>query len=288
MTITALIINWNGQNYISDTISRLLTQSPDLKVTVIDNASTDDSAKIISRQFPGVELVSPPQHLSFSECLNFGFSRSVARGSIYTWLVGSDVLVEDNCLKNLLELGEKYGDVGMVCSKIYVVPNKDRLIYYAGGIMDWFNLRPVNRGQGQVDAGQFEHDVETDFVLPLSTLIKTRILTEVGILDPAYFADYDWLDFCYKCRRAGWRLMYASQSHVGYQNLQEPDFPDSIKEYFIDRNQLLFGLRHGPFYTKFSLLKNAFHEYFFGRPWQRRAVLDFFTGNFGRGSYQPE
>jgi GT2 family glycosyltransferase len=286
MTVTILIINWNGANYIKETLSRLLSQPGNVKVLIIDNGSEDDSVNVISQNFPQFKLIANPQHLSFTECLNYGLSQAVSTGSEYIWLINPDMLVEDNSLKELIEIGDKYKDVGMISSKIYVYPNKDNLIYYAGGIMDWFNLRPVNRGQGQIDAGQFEHDVETDFVLPLSVLIKNRIINEVGLLDPAYFYGYDWLDYCFKIKRYAWRMMYSCQSHVWYSAVKEEELSPTIKEYYTIRNQLLFGLRHGPFYTKFTLLKNAFHQYFFGRPWQRRAVLDFFTGNFGRGSYQ--
>jgi GT2 family glycosyltransferase len=287
MTITALIINWNGQSYIKDTLERITGLSLLSKIIVIENASDDNSAGIISQTFPKIQLVSNTQHLSFTECINYGLTEAFNKGSEYIWLLGSDVLVEENSLKNLVEIADKYKDVGMISSKVFVYPNKDAVIYYAGGIMDWYHLMPTHRGQGQIDAGQFEHDVETDFVLPLSTLINSRVIKEVGLLDPAYFSQYDWLDYCYKLKYHSWRLMYSCQSHVWFRNLQEIELPGTITEYFTVRNQLLFGLRYAPFYTKYSLIKNAFHQYFFGHPWQRRAVLDFFTGNFGRGSYQP-
>jgi GT2 family glycosyltransferase len=288
MNVTILIINQNGQEFILDTLDKISEFYSNLDVLIVDNASGDKSTEIISQKYPQIEIVSNPSHLSYSESLNVGFTRIMTKPSEYIWLVGSDVLVDVNSLKYLMELAEKYKDVGMVSSKIYDYPDRDHKIYFAGGIMDWNIINPVNRGQGQIDVGQFEHDIETDFVLPYSTLIKCRVIKEVGFLDTVYYDKFDWLDYCFKNRRLIWRLMYSCQSHVWIRQKNNDDLPIFIKEYFSIRNSLLLGLRFGPAYTKFSLIKDAFHQYFFGTPWQRRAVLDFFTGNFGRGSYQME
>lgn len=288
MTVTVLIINWNGRDYLSETLKKLPEVSETFRVLIVDNASEDDSVEFIRHEFPRVQLVANSTFLSFAENLNIGLSQATNSGSEYIWLLGSDVVVDDNSLKYLLELADKYKDVGMISSKVYVYGNKDRKIHYAGGIMDWYTLLPQNRGQEQVDVGQFEHDIETDFAAPISTLIKSRVVKEVGLVDQSYYEGFDWLDYCYKLRRFSWRLMFSCQSHVWYRQKYKNDLPIFIKDYFSIRNSLLFGLRYGPALTKLSLIKNAFRQYFFGTPWQRRAVLDFFTGNFGRGSYQTE
>lgn len=288
MTVTILVINCNGQHYICDTLDKLPKISPDLNIMVVDNASDDNSVELISQKFPYIKLIHSADRVSFAQSLNLGLASATELGTEYIWLISADVLVEDNTLKYLLELSEKYKDVGMVASKIYLYGNKDRKIYYAGGIMDWFTIHPVNRGQDQIDVGQFEHDIETDFVLPYSTLIKTRVIREVGLIDLSYYEGFDWLDYCFKLKRLTWRLMYSCQSHGWVRNKIKNDLPVFIKGYFYIRNRLLLGLRFGPLYTKFSLMKDAFHQYFFGSPWERRAVLDFFTGNFGKGSYQAD
>ena len=80
--------------------------------------------------------------------------------------------------------------------------------------------------------------------------------------------------------------MYICQSVVWHANAQSTGVGSSLQDYYITRNRLLFGLRYAPLRTKLSLVKQSLNLYLSGRPWQRRAVLDYYTNNLGAGSYQ--
>ena len=81
--------------------------------------------------------------------------------------------------------------------------------------------------------------------------------------------------------------MYIPESIAWHANAQATGIGSDLQDYYITRNRLYFGLRHAPLYTKLLLLKQSIRLYFYGRPWQKRAVLDFYTGKLGAGSYQP-
>jgi len=57
-SVAVVIVNYNGARYIESCLTALQKQSvqPD-RILVIDNASTDQSANLVARQFPEVELV---------------------------------------------------------------------------------------------------------------------------------------------------------------------------------------------------------------------------------------
>jgi len=76
--VTAVVLNWNGQGVVGDCLRSLQAQDwPALEILVVDNASTDGSAEMIRRQFPGVRLQVNAENLGFGGGNNVGINLAV-------------------------------------------------------------------------------------------------------------------------------------------------------------------------------------------------------------------
>lgn len=302
MKVCVIVLNWNGREYIGDclkSLSNLKMDKHEIEIIVIDNASSDDSVDFIKQAFPGVTLLLNSENLGYAEGNNVGLRLSLSKKADFSWIVNPDIQVSPDAFLALFETAQKYPQAGIFGSKIYFAPgfefHKDRykkddlgkVIWYAGGQMDWANLIASHRGVDEVDKGQFDYDTETDFVTGASLFVRNKVLDQIGILDPAYFLYYEENDFCQRAKKYNWKLMLASQSLVWHANALATGLGSALQDYYIARNRLIFGFRYAPMRTKLALLKEAVRLYFSGRPWQRRGVLDYFTGNLGAGSYQP-
>ncbi|KKU58466.1 MAG: Glycosyl transferase family 2, partial [Candidatus Amesbacteria bacterium GW2011_GWA2_47_11b] len=112
-----------------------------------------------------------------------------------------------------------------------------------------------------------------------------QVLEQIGLIDPKYFLYYEETDLCVRASRAGWKLYYVPESIVWHRVGQASGIGSPLADYYTTRNRLLFGLRWAPPRTKLALFRQSLQHLVSGRPWQRKGVVDFYLGRFGRGSY---
>ncbi|MEK9201182.1 MAG: glycosyltransferase family 2 protein [Patescibacteria group bacterium] len=300
MLISAVVLNWNGQEYIEDcltSLSLLQTGDHQLKVIVVDNGSTDASVDLIKKKFPDSTLIETRENLGYAEGNNVGIRLALENQSDYIWIINPDIKLAPDALISLIHASAKNPQYGIFGSKIYFFPGfefhkkdyakKDlgKVIWYAGGLMDWKNLIANHRGVDQIDTGQYDDQKETDFVTGASMFIKSQVIRDVGLLDAKYFLYFEENDFCQGARKIGWRLLYVPESVAWHKNAQATGVGSPLQDYYIARNRMLFGLRHAPIHTKLALVKESLSLLSGGRPWQKQGIKDFYLGRFGKGSY---
>lgn len=98
--VRIVVLNYNGAGRVERCLERLLgTRYPDLRVTVVDNASSDGSQATVEQAFPEVELIENGANLGFSR----GNNRAL-RGATepYLGLLNPDTEVEPDWLQPLV------------------------------------------------------------------------------------------------------------------------------------------------------------------------------------------
>jgi GT2 family glycosyltransferase len=74
--VSAVLVTWNRRDDLRDTLDRLLACGyPALEIIVCDNASTDGTAGMVRRDYPGVVLIEMPQNVGIG-ANNAGFARA--------------------------------------------------------------------------------------------------------------------------------------------------------------------------------------------------------------------
>ncbi len=301
MTICSIILNWNGSKYISDTIESLLkvdSTGVNHQIIVVDNNSTDDSVTLIKNKFPQIRLLQNPINLGFAAGNNRGINYAISQNCDYIWIINSDISVAPDTLQKLLEGTKKYPLAGIYGAKIYFAPGYEyqknrylpnqlgKVIWYAGGIIDWKNVLASHRGVDEVDKGQYEYDLETDFITGAVMLIKKSTLESLHGFDPDYCFYFEENDLCQRAKKMGSRLMFIASAHAWHQNAQSTGMGSPLQDYFLTRNRLLFGMKYAPLRTKFALIREAKRLQSTGREWQKKAINDFFSRRFGAGSFE--
>ena len=74
--ITLIITNWNGSDLLKECLPTVLKaveydQDHLYEIMVIDDCSTDDSLKILAKNFPKIRVEKTPQNLGFQEANNY-------------------------------------------------------------------------------------------------------------------------------------------------------------------------------------------------------------------------
>lgn len=208
-SVTVLVLNFNGRKYLKECLNSLLaTDYPCLKIIVIDNGSTDGSAEFIRSNYPNVKVIKHDH--------NYGYARAynVVIGAIqseYIALLNNDVLVEPNWLKELLPYAAN-DDIAAVTPKMKFLHDKT-LINAAGGSCDLYGVG-WNRGNGEVDTGQYDVVQEVFYGNGGALLIKKRVWCEIGPFDERYFMYGEDLDWCWRARLKGYKIIYVPYAEV--------------------------------------------------------------------------
>jgi GT2 family glycosyltransferase len=217
-SVAIVILNWNGRKYLEQFLPSILSSTyHSYKVVVADNASTDDSLQFLRSQFPQVEIIVHKQNLGYAQGYNEALRHVEAK---YFVLLNSDVEVEPGWLEPVVELMEANPRIAACQPKILQHSNR-QLFEYAGAAGGWLDKFGYPFARGRVfdycesDSGQYDTAEPIFWASGAAMFVRAGLFSEVGGLDPFFFAHQEEIDFCWRLQRAG-HAIYACPSSVVY------------------------------------------------------------------------
>ena len=115
------------------------------------------------------------------------------------------------------------------------------MIWSAGGSIDWRAGQTRMIGIGDYDTGQFGTEPrDVDFLTGCALLIRKTVLQQVGLLDDRFFAYYEDAEWCWRARRAGFRVVHVPQSRIWHKISPQVREASPQVHYYMTRNRLLF------------------------------------------------
>ena len=299
--IFVTILNFNGNKDTHECLQSLEAinkEDFDLSVVVVDNASKEKFAENKKYQKFILKIIRSEKNLGFAGGQNLGIKHALENGADYVVVLNNDVILDKNLISELLKTFQEEKDCGIVSPKIYFSKghefHKDRyleselgkVIWYAGGKMDWGNILASHRGVDEVDKGLYEKVEQTDFASGCCEMIKRDVLEKVGLFDERYFLYYEDNDLSQRAKKMGFKVFYQPKGILWHLNAGSTGGSgSSLHDYYITRNRLLFGFGYSSLRTKIALIKESFRIMLTGRSWQKKGVLDFYLRRFRKGSY---
>jgi len=206
-----------------------------LQVIVVDNASSDGSAKMVQEQFPNVRLVVNRSNRGFPAANNQGIA--VADGR-YVLLLNPDTEIKAHALTRLVDFGDQHPDVGIIGPQLLnpdgsVQSSRRRYPTLATAFLEstWLQPAITDLQSHRVAAGltaPLHHvlqryyvsdqpdDViqDVDWITGAAMFARGEVIDEVGLMDEGFFMYSEELDWCRRFREAGWRVVYLPTAQV--------------------------------------------------------------------------
>lgn len=295
--ITLVTVDFNNHedtNNCLDSLQKLDTEGIDLSIIVVDNAS---KIPFNSPKKSNVHTIRTVANFGFTGGNNVGIQHALNNGAEYVVLLNNDTIVDKNLLQELLKGFGHSQNVGIVCPKIYFAKGheyhkekytdkeKGKVIWYAGGSIDWQNVFIKHRGVDEVDEGQYDKLEITQFATGCCLMIKKEVLEKVGMFDDTYYLYFEDGDLSERVKRAGYRIVFQPKAILWHINAGSSGSGSNLHDYFLTRNRMIFGMRYAPFRTKIALTRESFSLFRNGRQWQKIAIKDYYLKNFKRGSF---
>lgn len=298
-----VILNWKRPDETLESlgsVGQLSTSGYKLNVVVVDNGSKENSykkLKDIILKNADYKLIRNQNNLGYAGGMNVGIRYSLNEKADYVVLLNNDTLLDKEMVVELLKTAQENKKTGILCPKIYFNKGyefyKDRykdselgkVIWYAGGIIDWANVYGKNRGVDEVDKGQYNKVEDTDFATGNCMFIRSDVLRQNGLFDEKYFMYLEDVDLCVRYKKAGWSILYSPNAVMWHKVAQSSGIGSELNDYFITRNRMYFGLKYAPIRSRCALMRESLKLLFAGRKWQKIGIKDFYLNRFGKGSW---
>lgn len=243
MKISVIILCWNGEEFIGPCLEALLAQADQsVEVMVVDNASIDSSVSLIRQYESKVRLIQNDFNFGFSGGNNIGLK--AATGEVLI-LLNQDTIIQPQYLSIIAETCRNKG-IGIVgCKALY--PD-GQTIQHAGGEIMKPSAFTRHFGQHKKNTTTNEELMDVDYVTGAALAIQRETYHRIGGLDEGFYpALYEDVDYCYRARRAGFRVVYQPCAAIIHR--EAGSMSDAVRfSYLIgNRSRMRFVLRHWSF-----------------------------------------
>jgi len=256
--VCIVIVNWNGGKKLYNCLKSLrMTDYRNYKVIVLDNASTDDSVRII-KKFKEVILIKSKINLGFTAGSNILYKFAFKKFSPkYICNMNNDIMtIQPNWLSLMVSELEKEKSRGICGNKLLFPDGRLQLLY----------LDRHPKEYTEKDNGRYDFIKEVSAVGGANILIKKDVFDKIGGTDENYFYGPDDIDYCYRARKKGFKIVYNGFSksiHIG--SFSYLNFSKDLIYFHQSCGQMIFSFRWGNIKEKVRMILNQLIRAFITR-----------------------
>jgi GT2 family glycosyltransferase len=262
--VSIITINYNQLQHTCAMLDSLRQLTyPDVEVIVVDNASPENPASVITSQYPEVKFLPSEKNLGFAGGNNLGVASATGE---YLLFLNNDTEVDPGFLEPLVSLFETNSEAGAASPKILYY-NSDNTIQYVGSTcINPFTGRNKRVGYLEKDHGQHDTLKETDLAHGAAMMVPRKVIDKVGAMPEFFFLYYEEIDWCESIKKAGYKIFVVPEAKIYHKESMSVGKKSTLKTYYMTRNRLLFMRRNTTgirklfwifFFVSFSLPKNA-------------------------------
>ena len=209
--VTILIPNYNGKKWLKQLLPTLKRSTyPKSEILVVNNGSTDDSAKFLKENYPNVKILEIKKNRGYAGANNLGVKK--ARGK-YVLLLNNDTQVTPDFLEPLVERIEKDSTVGAIQPQIRLMSNKN-LIDSIGSFFTFTGFL-YHYGYSQpVKFKKYQRELSVYSIKGACFLIRRKDYLDLGGIDESFVTYVEESDLCHRILLTGKKIIYIPQSIV--------------------------------------------------------------------------
>ncbi len=248
-SVAVVVVTHNRADLLDRMLDGLVAQTrrPDA-VIVIDNASGDHTPQVLARMSEvghlPLQVIRSEENVGGAGGFHIGMQTAYEGGWDRIWLMDDDVVPAPDCLAILMGVDED-------CLMPVREDLDGVLVEKSATRFDLANPLSIRPKTASVETtygarGAMPPLVEIEVVAFEGFLVRRRVVTTVGLPDPAFFIFYDDADFALRARKAGFRI-WAVRDAVLVRQLafSQQHALDTWKGYYMYRNLFVVHFRHG-------------------------------------------
>ncbi len=240
------VVNTNDREHLIACLEAIeRTHPPDVEheLLVLDNASDDDSARMMRAGWPEVRLIERARRSGKAD--NDSLLLREAQGR-YCLLLNEDSELQEGCARALLDA--LAADPGAAAAGAQLLTSAGEPTDCAWRLPDlrWALAAAVFCHRRVAVESTGERVREVGWVQSSAMLVRREAAQAVGWLDPDFFVYSDETDFCRRLHDAGHRILFVPAARAIHHDQLSTD-PVAMRRRIVEfhRNRDLYFRKHG-------------------------------------------
>jgi GT2 family glycosyltransferase/glycosyltransferase involved in cell wall biosynthesis len=232
--VSVVVVNYRGAEDTTACLEGLRDLDyPELEVIVVDNASGDGSAEVLTARFPDARIIALDENTGFAGGCNHG--ASLATGQ-YIAFLNNDARPDPAWLRTAVDT--LHADTSIACVASKVLDWEGNTVDFVDAALSFYG-HGFKLHVGQPDSSIPDRATDVLFASGAAMVMPTDIFERVGGFDPRYFMFFEDVDLGWRLWLLGYRVRYVPESLVFHRHHQSMGgFGAWREQYLLERNAL--------------------------------------------------
>lgn len=223
--LSVIILNYNTKDILKRcllSVTKAIGSRDDIEITVVDNCSNDKSAEMIRKDFPKVNLIINKKNLGYAAGNNIALRKCQSR---FVLLLNPDTEIFPDTLKIMLEYMNRNTQVGAATCMVKLkngqiddachrgFPTPWNALCYFSGLGKIFPQSVIFDGY-HLGYRELNKIHEIDACCGAFMMIRQELGQKLNWLDEDYFFYGEDLDFCYRAKQNGWKIIFNPETSI--------------------------------------------------------------------------
>lgn|SRR5574341_279874 len=224
--------------------------APSVEVIVIDSASTDETPKSIRGKYKWVTLIEPGENVGFPRGNNLGIEASTGR---YVFVLNPDTRIIGDALAQVLAFMDAHPDVGVLGPQLLnedntVQSSRRRFPTLLTAFLESTWLEPI--APRAVLDHYYARDIpdtltaDVDWVTGAALVVRRDVIEQVGGMDEGFFMYSEELDWQYRIKQAGWRIVYFPDAQVVHYGGKSSEQVIALRHIHFQTSKIRYFRKH--------------------------------------------
>lgn len=222
--LSFIIVNYSTKGLVEKNISNVLGAWDNCEVIFIDNDSPDGSADLIEKEFGNESRVKLIRGKNNGLSAGYNLGLKYFSGDYIVYL-GTDAFPTKEVLEGLVDFMDKNPEVGISTPKLYTRDGVVDIDAHRSFPTPWVaithfsyldRLFPKSRLFGRYSRKyeDFNSVHEIDACISHFMFVRPEVHEKIGGWDEDFFLYGEDIDFCYRVKQAGFKVMYVGNLAV--------------------------------------------------------------------------
>lgn len=217
------ILTWNSRSLLEQCLDSLPSgvNGCSCEVWIVDNASSDGTVEMLQERFPDVHVIENPYNRGVAPARNQILRQAKGR---YVVFLDVDTCLLPGSISTLVKVMDRHPDAAVGGPKLVYgngrlqlscrpFPSILNIAIEGTFLKDWF---PRSRFVKEYTMEDWDHGQiqEVDWMYGACFIVRRESLKRIGDFDEEFFYLYEDVDFCFRAKKHGFKVIYIPETTV--------------------------------------------------------------------------
>jgi len=218
VNLSIIIVNWNTKEFLLSCVRSVFENEQRIssEVILVDNGSQDGSGSEVKKAFPLVHLIQNEKNVGFAGAVNQGLQKASGR---YVLLLNPDTRVKNGAIERLMSFMDAHPKAGISGAQLLNSDGskQNSIANFPSLVTELLNKSLLRWLSPEKFPGKeiiYSEPMDVDSVIGACMMVRRDAWDQVGLLDEDYFLFLEETDWCYRMKRAGWKIYHVPDAEV--------------------------------------------------------------------------